>query len=124
MCAATSLIHDSETMWFPESEAVGTKTESSKETVFNPQTQNLQHHQEIFFVCSYIVVIITITFSSLRMTVLIKMCELAMNFVRNNKQQTTKPFFHLICLICVNQDSYSLEAVCLIHCLAHAAFVL
>lgn len=92
MCAATSLIHDSETMWFPESEAVGTKTESSKETVFNPQTQNLQHHQEIFFVCSYIVVIITITFNSLRMTVLIKMCELAMNFVRNNNSKQRNPF--------------------------------
>lgn len=72
MCAGTSLIHDSNAMWLRESEAVGVKIESSKE--------NLQRHQTIFVAWSYIIVIIIITVSSFRMTVLIKMC--AMNFIR------------------------------------------
>ena len=46
----------------------------------NPQRQNLQRHQAIFVAWSYIIVIIIITVSSFRMTVLIKMC--AMNFIR------------------------------------------
>ena len=64
-----------------------------RKAVFNPQRQNLQHYQEIFVTWSYIVVIIIITVSSFRMTVLITMCT--MNFKRNNNNVNNETFFPL-----------------------------
>ena len=64
-----------------------------RKAVFNPQRQNLQRHQEIFVAWSYIVVIIIITVSSFRMTVLITMCT--MNFKRNNNNINNETFFPL-----------------------------
>ena len=62
-----------------------------RKAVFNPQRQNLQRHQDVAW--SYIVVIIIITVSSFRMTVLITMCT--MNFKRNNNNINNETFFPL-----------------------------
>ena len=81
---------------FVKARQLASRQRVQRKGVFNPQRQNLQRHQAIFVAWSYIIVIIIITVSSFRMTVLIKMC--AMNFIRTTTANN-ETFFPLDMLL-------------------------